>query len=168
MKKLILLSILLLLIIVSKAQSPVNYSISGIIIDSVSGHFLEYATITVFKNGEKKPITGTTTNKQGKFLLTEIPEGTFNIEFEFIGYIPNIIKDVVVNKKNSSVELRRIVLTRRSIELQGVTVVSQGKLIENKIDKMVFNAEKDLTSQSGVATDVLENPDGFGRCRWQC
>jgi ferric enterobactin receptor len=40
--------------------------------------------------------------------------------------------------------------------MEGVVVTSKTKLIENKIDKMVFNAEKDLTSQSGVATDVLK------------
>ena len=40
--------------------------------------------------------------------------------------------------------------------MQGVTVVAQAKLIENRIDKMVFNAEKDLTSQTGVATDILK------------
>jgi len=47
-------------------------------------------------------------------------------------------------------------LGRKTGVLQGVTVVAQGKLIENKIDKMVFNAERDVTSQSGVATDVLK------------
>ena len=40
--------------------------------------------------------------------------------------------------------------------LQGVTIVGRGRLIENKIDKMVFNAERHVTSQSGVATDVLK------------
>lgn len=40
--------------------------------------------------------------------------------------------------------------------MQGVTVSSAKGLVENKIDKMVFNAEKDVTSQGGVATDILK------------
>ena len=33
---------------------------------------------------------------------------------------------------------------------------AQAKLIDNKIDKLVFNAEKDLSSVGGVATDILK------------
>jgi outer membrane receptor for ferrienterochelin and colicin len=40
--------------------------------------------------------------------------------------------------------------------LQNVTVTVQKKLVENKIDKLVYNAERDITSQTGVATDVLK------------
>ena len=40
--------------------------------------------------------------------------------------------------------------------LKDVVVTSQTKLIENKIDKLVYNAENDLTSVGGVATDVLK------------
>ena len=53
--------------------------------------------------------------------------------------------------------------------LQTVVVTAQGKTIENKIDRIVFNAEKDLTSQTGVATDVLKKGSaGICRCGWQC
>src|SRR5206468_7272796 len=40
--------------------------------------------------------------------------------------------------------------------LPNVTVTSSAKLVDNKIDKLVYNAERDITSQSGVATDVLK------------
>src|SRR3982751_2073763 len=40
--------------------------------------------------------------------------------------------------------------------LQNVIVTGSTKLIDNRIDKLVFNAEKDITSQSGVATDLLK------------
>ena len=40
--------------------------------------------------------------------------------------------------------------------LKDVTVTSQTKLIDNRIDKLVFNAENDVTSQGGVATDILK------------
>src|SRR3982751_2382796 len=40
--------------------------------------------------------------------------------------------------------------------LQNVIVTGSTKLIDNRIDKLVFNAEKDITSQTGVATDVLK------------
>ena len=54
------------------------------------------------------------------------------------------------------IELKAILLSKKQQTLESVTVTAPGKLIENKIDKLVFNAERDLTSQSGVATDILK------------
>ena len=51
--------------------------------------------------------------------------------------------------------LGRITLFKTENTLQAVVVTTQ-KLIDNRIDKMVFNAENDVSSQGGVATDVLK------------
>ena len=40
--------------------------------------------------------------------------------------------------------------------LKEVTVNGERSIIENKIDKLVYNADRDLTSQGGVATDILK------------
>jgi outer membrane receptor protein involved in Fe transport len=40
--------------------------------------------------------------------------------------------------------------------LQLVTVTSSKSIIENKPDRIIYNVDKDLTSQGGMATDVLK------------
>src|SRR5258707_1208153 len=47
-------------------------------------------------------------------------------------------------------------LSKNENTLKDVTVTSQTKLVENRIDKIVFNAENDITSQGGVVTDILK------------
>ena len=84
-------------------------------------------------------------------------KGSYNVVVEFIGYQPYTLSNVVViNKQNLSVDLKTISLVKKTALLQTVTIVVPGKIIENRIDKIVFNAEQDLTSQGGVATDVLK------------
>lgn len=61
----------------------------------------------------------------------------------------------MISKQSGVADVSRIALSRAAKTLQNVTVTTQSRLVENKIDKLVFNAEKDLTSQTGVATDVL-------------
>ena len=39
--------------------------------------------------------------------------------------------------------------------LQSIVVSGKKSIIENKIDRIVYNVDKDITSQGGVATDVL-------------
>jgi outer membrane receptor protein involved in Fe transport len=39
--------------------------------------------------------------------------------------------------------------------LKGVVIISTKSIIENKPDRIIYNVDKDITSQSGVATDIL-------------
>lgn len=130
--------------------------IRGKITDSASGKALEYATVTLLNNSSGKTITGTTSNNAGQFALENIPLGEYRLLIEFIGYKSFTMPRLAITKRNEIAELRNIMLVKDAKMLSGVTVTAQAKLVENKIDKLVFNAEKDLTSQGGVATDVLK------------
>lgn len=153
-KKIYLCAILLLNLFIANAQLTGTNTITGVVLDSASKTPLEYATITLFLKGKTKPVNGGTTDNTGSFTITEVRDSVFNIVFESIGYNSFTLKDVAVNRK--FVNLKTVFLGRNTGVLKGITIVAQGKLIENKIDKMVFNAERDVTSQSGVATDVLK------------
>ncbi len=156
MKKLFSFLVVILLTVVGNAQTKGLNSIIGTVVDASSKNPLEYATITIFLTGQTKPLTGTTTDKAGSFTLTDIPAGTYNIVFENIGYTAFTEKDFVLSKKDAITDLKKISLTQVSKLLAGVTVQANVKLIDNKIDKMVFNAEKDVSSAGGVATDLLK------------
>ncbi len=145
-------------------QSFINFSqevsdkqtllkINGRILDSASKEPLEYATISVFNAGSNKPINGSTSNVKGSFILSGIKEGSYKILIEFIGYHAFTINNLSVK---NNVSLKDILLSKRTETLSNVTVVSKRELIENKIDKLVFNVDKDITSQGGVATDALK------------
>ena len=155
-KKFILSAILLMRLFAGYTQPNGMHTIIGKVVDSASKAPLEYATVTLFFKGQNKPVNGGTTDKNGAYTITDVKDSVFIIVFEFIGYNTYTLNNVAINSKSNPVNLKTILLGRKTGVLQGVTVVAQGKLIENKIDKMVFNAERDVTSQSGVATDVLK------------
>jgi len=157
-RALLLLSFLVFTLLQTQAQKQASGStvITGKIVDSSSNAPLEYATISLFKKGDPKPLDGTTTNASGHFQLLNVPTGSFTVVAEFIGYNPITISKLVVDEKSTVVDLKTIDLQRKVQSLQTVVVTAQGKIIDNKIDKMVFNAEKDLTSQTGSATDILK------------
>src|SRR5258705_748221 len=160
MARIILVGLLLLLFIKGNTQETKKTNgdgkITGKIIDSLTRKPVEYATITLFQEGNKKIANGTVTDSTGRFLLTDINAGVYKIVGEFIGYAPHSITNIVIDKQNLQVDLKDIFFSQKGITLQNVTVTATNRLIENKIDKLVFNAEKDLTSQGGVATDILK------------
>lgn len=139
----------------SNAQNT-GYKIKGRLIDSITSHPLEYGTISLFLKGEKKPINGTITDSKGNFVVDNVTTGAYKLVAEFLGYKPFTLSNLKINKDNPFIETKNILMTSKATTLQNISVTVQGKLIENKIDKLVFNAERDLTSQVGVATDVLK------------
>lgn len=80
----------------------------------------------------------------------------YSVTVEFIGFASNKIDSVVIASDKPTLSLGTIALNNKSQVLQNVTVTATQGLIENKIDKMIYNVEKDLTSQGGMATDVLK------------
>jgi 5-hydroxyisourate hydrolase-like protein (transthyretin family) len=130
--------------------------IIGRVVDSATGKPLDYATITLADKNTGKILNGATANVDGRFTISEVSMGTYKILVEFIGYQAFTNNELLLSKKNQTVNINTIQLKKTGQLLQTVTVTAKAPLIDNKIDKMVFNAEKDITSQGGVATDILK------------
>src|SRR6186713_2143202 len=154
MKNVSALLSLLLLSVCSMAQAPEG-RISGRIIDSIGRNPIEYATITLYQPGKARAINGATANGKGAFTLDGLPPGAYTLTVGFIGYRTYQSGTITINGK-TVMALGDILLTKKAEDLQSVTVTAPKGLVENKIDKMVYNAEKDITSQGGVATDILK------------
>lgn len=149
-KKFLCLSTALFFVICLNAQN--RTVLSGRITDSSSNKAIDYATITL-ATAEGKVLNGTTSDSTGNFKISDIDAGIYNISFEFIGYKKKVLKNFHITK---DVSLGTISLQKFETTLKDVIVTSQTKLIDNRIDKLVFNAENDVTSQGGVATDILK------------
>ena len=158
MKKILLPTILCLLSLSVLAQQPgkANFKIKGRLIDSVSNHPLEYATISIFPAGAKRPVNGTVSDNKGNFEVNNIAGGTYKLLAEFIGYKAHALYNITVDKDHPVANVNEIILQPKATTLQNITISGRPKIIENTIDKLIFNADQDVTSQVGVATDVLK------------
>ena len=128
--------------------------ISGTVTESVSGTPIEFANIALYESGKKKPVDGTVTDEKGNFKLKNIRNGNYKVTVSFIGFETTSIDSLEITDKRSGVDLGTIKLEAGKT-LQEVTVEEDKPLIETKIDKLVYNADKDLTSKGGNATDIL-------------
>lgn len=66
---------------------------------------------------------------------------------EFIGYNPHTLYSITINKEHPLIDIKDIALESKATTMQAITISGQPKIMENKIDKLVFNAERDVTSQ---------------------
>jgi hypothetical protein len=133
-----------------------NFVIKGRVIDSVSKEAIEYATVSVFQVGSGNVAGGMITASKGIFNIDGLSPGNYKVKVDFIGYKAKVIEPVVLGGKQTIADLGRIMLSGTTGSLKEVTVSGQRNMLENHIDKLVYNAEKDVTSQGGTATDVLK------------
>jgi len=160
MKRLFIFHLFALLSLFAYAQAPVNPAgngtIKGRVVDSATGAPVEYATISLMTQDGNTVVNGTTADDKGAFKITDIAFGTYKLAIVFFGYRTFEMNNVVLSKSNSTLTLGNIKLANTAITLNKATVVADKSTIENKIDKIVYNVDKDLTAQGGVATDALK------------
>jgi outer membrane receptor protein involved in Fe transport len=151
-----------ILTFVANAQIPAISSmngeakVSGVLIDSLSNQPVEFATISVYKTNDlKKPIDGTLTDDKGKFTLKNMAYGNFVLKITSIGFVEKIINLQELSPKNKNVILGNITLSSDTKMLKEVVVTGQGAIIEEKVDRLVYNADKDISAKGGDASDIL-------------
>lgn len=132
-----------------------NGKIKGILVDSVSKKPVEFASLSLVDAKSNTPIDGTTTDEKGAFVLTKVATGNFKILISFIGYKTKTIDNVKIDKK-TDLDLGTVLFGGDVVQLQEVQVVGMAQLVEEKVDRLVYNAEKDITSQGGDASDVMK------------
>lgn len=133
------------------AQTPVKEGIiiSGVVKDSLGREPLEKASITL--KGPKRFTV--LTDAKGAFAITGVPAGNYSLVIVFVGYTPLRQPVLVVEKEN--IDLGAILLSAKTTVLEKAVVMGSRPLLETKVDRIVYNVDRDVTSQGGVATDVL-------------
>src|SRR6201996_2215779 len=152
----ILIFLIVSSILVNAQGNSANGKISGKVIDAATQLPVEYATISILKAGTTSPFNGVVSDAKGNFTLSSVPNGEFTINIDFIGYKRSTTEHIIISNTTKSVVLNNILLAPVQNQLKRVEVVGKTPVVENKIDKLVYNAANDLTSQSGVALDVLK------------
>ncbi|KUO69703.1 MAG: hypothetical protein APF83_09945 [Lutibacter sp. BRH_c52] len=161
----LLLALIILTPLLSFSQSNNNptYTISGKIIDATTKKPLEDATI-IFKSIDSNLIKfGGITNQKGNFSI-DVEQETYRVSVEFNSYETKILN---ISEINRNLNLGVIELELDTQILNEVEIVGGKKTVDIKSNKIVFNVDKNVASNSGVATDILNNipsvsvdPDG--------
>ena len=162
MKKLVLI-ILLFSSLVAFSQprgggrggSPsIKGKVTGTVIDVKTGDPMPYVTVVVRSEMVNKNINGTVTSDNGEFKISNIPMGEYVLQVSFVGY-ETLSQNFKLTLKNPDMKFKGLKLGESATQLNEVVIEGERELIESKIDKIVYNAERDAANSGGDATDVL-------------
>ncbi len=137
------------------SQSKIKGKITGELIDSLTLETIPYATIVLKKAGKDKDKNGVLSEDNGKFKLAELKMGKYDIYISFLGYNEKVLRNIELTGKSPDYNCGKVYMTSSEVLLDQVEVTAKRALFENKVDKLVFNAEDDSSIAGGDATDVL-------------
>ena len=137
------------------APTRVAGRLTGTVTDGANGKPVSYASVAVL-DAAGTPVNGGVCGDDGKFVLPGISPGTYTIKVSFLGYQDITRAGVVVPAAGGVVALGTLPMVTSAQKLGEVVVVAQKPLIEEKVDRTVYNAENDQTTRGGDATDVLK------------
>jgi ferric enterobactin receptor len=137
-------------------QPKGNSKISGNVVDENVTTAVEFASVALISRETKKPVDGAMADEKGFFSLKRVAPGNYDVQISFIGYENTVIENIKV-EKGKDVELGVIKLKQSTKNLDELVVTAEAAMIEEKVDRLVYNAEKDLSARGGDASDVLKN-----------
>ena len=134
--------------------------IYGKVLDSGTERPAEYATVTVYAQGNDSLLGGTIVRPNGDFDVPQLPLSPLRVVISFIGYTP-LEKKVTLDRQHQEIDLGNLLIAPDAELLREVEVVGERAAMVMQVDRRVFNVEKDLSVLGGSGVDVMKNVPGL-------
>ena len=137
--------------------SAATGSLTGTVLDSLKREPVPYATVVLLPplfsaTPPDKPITGVAADDAGRFTLTKLPVGRYRLRVSYVGYGTQT-RAVTVTAGLTDLPAFRLPVAGTA--LGEALVIGTKPVVEIRPDRMVYNAEQDVTNAGGTAADVL-------------
>jgi outer membrane receptor protein involved in Fe transport len=139
----------------AKNVLPKNGFITGKVIDNATKEPIIYASI-IIKDDQQKTITGGITDDKGAFKITKIPEGTYTLEVQFMGYKTKSVPFTISSQK-TRINLGTVLVDEDAQSLESVEVRAEISTTVQKVDRKVINIGKDLVSSGATVSEIMNN-----------
>ncbi|MET4076446.1 TonB-dependent receptor [Hymenobacter sp. UYCo722] len=128
-------------------------SLTGTVLDSLKREPVPYATVVLLPaRGDDKPLTGVAADEAGRFSLTKLQPGAFRLRVSYVGYGTQT-RSVSVSAGPTAVPAFQLPVAGTA--LGEAVVIGTKPVVEVRPDRLVYNADQDVTNAGGTAADVL-------------
>ncbi|MEM6735040.1 MAG: TonB-dependent receptor [Bacteroidota bacterium] len=133
-------------------------TISGGIIDD-EDQKVSFATVMLFGASDSTLVKGQISDVDGKFTFSQISEGNYFVESNFVGYEKLTSRSFYFDGR-SKMELPIFTMRTSPEQLQEIVIETERELIEVQPDKTVFNVEGSINAKGNTALELLRRSPG--------
>ena len=145
-KNILLFSLLLFCLYNLQAQNTV-VTISGIVKSKVDKNILPYVNIVLKTEKDSAFVTGTVSNEEGRFTISNIKSCSYILQFSYTGFEIKS-QQILVGSLSLFLDIGTIELQQNAQQLNDVVVTAKQENVSNKMEKKTYSIAANI-SQSG-------------------
>ena len=136
-----------------------SISISGQILEKSNKQPLLFISVLLKKQVDSSFVTGSVSNEEGRFQLSNVYPGNYIIEIKIPGYII-IQKPFYVGTLSEFLDARTIEMETITKEIKEITITSKQDEINSKMDKKSYSVEDNVSQNGGSVLQTMQNLPG--------
>lgn len=149
---------LLLCPLVVMAQNP-SITVSGTIKDKISSEPLPFVNVVLKKSADSTFVSGTISNENGLFAITDAKPGESLVEVTYIGY-KKYTKSLFIGSNSEFIDLGAILLEEDVQQLSEVVVTAQQDAVTGAMDKKTYSVDANVSQSGGSVLQAMNNLPG--------
>lgn len=157
--KLISIVILVTFLTTNAFSQNKGVTISGLIKDKANKSALSYVNVVLKTEKDNAFVTGTVSNEEGRFTLSNVKPNNYYFEISFIGYVTKR-QSIYVGSLSEFLDVATIDLEEDIKKLTEVVVVAKQDEVGGKMDKKTFKVEDNISQSGGSVLQTMQNLPG--------
>lgn len=134
-------------------------TISGQVKEQDNNSVVSYANVTLHHINDTSFVSGTITDEEGRYVLSDIQSGNYLLKVSLLGYKP-AFQELLVGKLSSYLDLGTISLQPDATQLDELTITAKQAAVSGKMDKKVFDINDNISQVGGSVLDAMKNLPG--------
>ncbi|ASZ14121.1 TonB-dependent receptor [Chitinophaga pendula] len=160
MKKLLLLSLLLLSIVANTLAQSKETGAIKIKITDAQGAPLPFASVLIRKVADSSLVKGEMSDANGHCAFEKIATGHYFVQVSQMGYTTSNTANFKIDAQHTDIDLKTMILSIAPKSLQAVNVTAQKPFIERSEGKTILNVESSVAAAGNTALDLLRRAPG--------
>jgi len=134
-------------------------TISGLIKDKADKSALSYVNVVLKTEKDSAFVTGTVSNEEGRFTLSNIKPNNYYFEISFIGYVTKR-QSIYIGSLSEFLDIATIDLEEDIQTLGEVVISAKQDEVGGKMDKKTFTVEDNISQSGGSVLQTMQNLPG--------
>ena len=133
------------------AQTSVNCTVKGAVVDSVSNEAIGYATVVLMES-DTVVVTAVAADAGGRFMMTATKTGNYTLHVTAVGY--SSLQRPVTVADSRTLDLGTLRMNQ-GVDIGNVVVAAQRPLVVADDEKIAYDVENDPASSSSQLVDII-------------
>jgi outer membrane receptor protein involved in Fe transport len=138
-------------------QSSSDGLVVGKLIAQSTKEPLEFGSAALYKLPDSVFAAGTMTDAEGKFYINNIPNGEYYLSCGLIGFKQYYSVSFIIDPQHKKKDFGKIAVVEMALPADSIVVTAEKPSISFEIDRIVYDPQKDLLTESGSVSELLQH-----------